>query len=158
MSIWMGSIEALRESVTKLSTAQVRVSVIHTGVGAVNESDVMLATASQAIIIGFNVRPDAKGRELSERNRIQIRAYSIIYDVIDDMKKAMEGLLKPTYEEKYLGRVEVRQIFSISKIGTIAGSFVTDGKFLRTASVRLLRDGKVVHQGKMSSPPILLKI
>ena len=137
--------------VKKIKSEKVTVAVIHTAVGAVNESDVMLAVASNAIIIGFNVRPDANARTLAEREKIQIRTYNIIYDVNEDMKKAMEGLLQPTYEEKYLGRAEVRQTFSISKIGTIAGCFVTDGKILRSASVRLLRDGKVVTQGKISS-------
>jgi translation initiation factor IF-2 len=146
-----GSVEALRDVLTKLSTEKVRVSVLHVGVGAANESDVMLAVASKAIIVCFNIRPDAKARELAEKEKVQIRSYNIIYDVIDDMKKAMEGMLKPTYEEKYLGRVEVRQLFAVSKIGTIAGCSVTDGKILRTASVRLLRDGKVVYEGKISS-------
>ncbi len=146
-----GSVEALREAVLKLSGEKVRVLVLHTGVGAVTESDVMLAMASGAVIIGFNVRPDGKARELAEREKVQIRSYSIIYEVIDEMKKAMLGVLKPTYEEKYLGRAEIRQVFTISKVGTIGGCSVTDGKFLRTASVRLLRDGKVVYQGKMAS-------
>jgi len=146
-----GSLEAIREAITKLSTEKVRLSVIHTGVGAVSESDVMLAMASHAIIVGFNVRPDAKARETGERNKVQIRGYSIIYEVIDDMKKAMEGMLAPTYEEKYLGRAEVRQVFAVSKIGTIAGCSVTDGKIVRSASVRLVRDGKVMCQGKISS-------
>jgi translation initiation factor IF-2 len=146
-----GSVEALREAITKIKSEKVSVSVIHTAVGAVNESDVMLAIASDAIIIGFNVRPDANARAMAEREKVQIRSYSIIYEVIDDMKKAMEGVLQPTYEERYLGRAEVRQTFTISKIGTIAGSFIVDGKILRTASVRLLRDGKVITQGKISS-------
>jgi translation initiation factor IF-2 len=146
-----GSVEALREVLSKLTGEKVRISVLHSGVGAVNESDVMLAAASRAIIVGFNVRPDAKAREVAERERVQIRSYSIIYEVIDEMKKAMEGMLKPTYEEKYLGRAEVRQVFSISKVGTIAGCGVTDGKILRSASARLLRDGKIVAQGKISS-------
>ncbi|HSA58141.1 MAG TPA: translation initiation factor IF-2 [bacterium] len=146
-----GSVEALREALQKIKSEKVTVAVIHTAVGAVTESDVMLAVASNAIIIGFNVRPDSNARNLAEREKIQIRTYNIIYDVIEDMKKAMEGLLQPTYEEKYLGRAEVRQIFTISKVGTIAGCFVTDGKILRSASVRLLRDGKVVTQGKISS-------
>ncbi|HEX5037080.1 MAG TPA: translation initiation factor IF-2 [bacterium] len=146
-----GSVEALREAISKIKSEKVSISVIHTGVGAVTESDVMLAIASNAIVIGFSVRPDANARTLAEREKVQIRTYDIIYDVIEDMKKAMEGVLQPTYEERYLGRAEVRQTFSISKIGTIAGCFVNDGKILRTATVRLLRDGKVVTQGKISS-------
>lgn len=146
-----GSIEALKEAILKVKSEKVSVSVIHTAVGAVTESDVMLAVASNAIIIGFNVRPDANARSLAEREKIQVRTYSIIYEVIDDIKKGMEGLLKPVLEEKYLGRAEVRQTFSISKVGTIAGCFVSDGKILRSATVRLLRDGKVMTQGKISS-------
>lgn len=146
-----GSVEALKDVLAKLSNDRVRISILHGGVGAVNESDVMLAVASRAIIIGFQVRPDAKARELSEREKIQIRSYSIIYEVVDEMRKAMEGLLKPTYEEKYLGRADVRQTFTVSKVGTIAGCGVMDGKIIRSASVRLLRDGKVVCQGKLSS-------
>jgi len=146
-----GSVEALREALQKIKSEKVTVAVIHTAVGAVTESDVMLAVASNAIIIGFSVRPDTNARTSAEREKVQIRTYDIIYDVIEDMKKAMEGLLQPTYEEKYLGRAEVRQVFTISKIGTIAGCFVNDGKILRSASVRLLRDGKVVTQGKISS-------
>jgi translation initiation factor IF-2 len=146
-----GSVEALRESLTKMTNEKVRVTVLHAGVGAVTESDVMLAVASRAIVIGFNMRPDAKARALAESEKIQIRSYSIIYDVIDDMKKAMEGMLKPTFEEKYLGRAEVRQVFTVSKIGTIAGCGVTDGKIVRTAQARVLRDGKMVYEGKLSS-------
>ncbi len=146
-----GSVEALREALQKIKSEKVTVAVIHTAVGAVTESDVMLAVASNAIIIGFSVRPDTNARTSAEHEKVQIRTYDIIYDVIEDMKKAMEGLLQPTYEEKYLGRAEVRQVFTISKIGTIAGCFVNDGKILRSASVRLLRDGKVVTQGKISS-------
>ena len=146
-----GSMEALRAVLAKLSSEKVRAAVLHSGVGAVTESDVMLAMASRAVIVGFNVRPDSKARQLAEREKVQIRTYSIIYDVVDDIRKAMEGLLQPTYEEKYLGRAEVRQLFAVSKVGTIAGSSVTDGKIVRTASVRVVRDGAVVCQGKLSS-------
>lgn len=146
-----GSIEALREAIVKVKSEKVSVSVIHTAVGAVTESDVMLAMASNAIIIGFNVRPDANARVLAEREKVQIRTYGIIYEVIEDIRNAMEGLLQPILEEKYLGRAEVRQTFTISKVGTIAGCFVIDGKILRSATVRLLRDGKVMTQGKISS-------
>ncbi len=146
-----GSIEALREAVTKLSGEKIRISVLHTGVGVVTESDVMLAVASKAMIVAFNVRPDNKSRQLAEHEKVQIRTYSIIYNVIDDMKLAMEGLLKPTYQEQYLGRVEVRQLFTVSKVGTVAGGFVQGGKIIRSAGVRLLRDGKVVYEGKLAS-------
>ena len=146
-----GTIEALREVIKKLSTEKVRVTILHAGVGAFTESDVMLAIASKAIIIGFSVRPDAKGRELAERDKIEVRSYDVIYDVVDDIRKAMLGTLKPTYQEKYVGRAEARQIFTVSKIGSIAGSFITNGKVVRTAHVRLIRDGKVLYTGKISS-------
>ena len=146
-----GSVEAVRDALIKLSTDKVRVSVIHAGVGTITESDVMLAVASKAIIIGFNMRPDTRARQLSESEKIQIKTYSIIYGAIDDIRKAMEGLLKPTYLEKYLGRAEVRQLFTVSKIGTIAGCSVVDGKILSIAPVRVIRDGKTMSQGKISS-------
>ncbi|MBI3541502.1 MAG: translation initiation factor IF-2, partial [Deltaproteobacteria bacterium] len=146
-----GSVEALKEAVGKMSLEKVRVSVLHVGVGAITESDVMLAVASRAIIIGFNMRPDSKARALAEHEKVQIRTYSIIYEVIDDVRKAMEGALAPTYEEKYLGRAEIRQLFTVSKIGTIAGCSVVDGKIVRSATVRVLRDGKVICEGKISS-------
>ncbi len=146
-----GSVEALKETLVKLTSDKVRVSVLHAAVGAITESDVTLAVASKAIIIGFNMRPDVKARQMAESEHVQIRSYSIIYDVVDDIKKAMTGLLKPTFEEKYLGRAEVRQLFTVSKIGTIAGSSVVDGKILRTGRIRVLRDGKVVYEGKLGS-------
>ena len=146
-----GSVEPLRESLERLSTERVKVNVIHSSVGAITESDVMLASASNAIIVGFNVRPEPKAQKLAEQEHVDLRLYAIIYDAINQVRAAMEGLLEPTYVERAVGRVEVRQIFNISKVGTIAGSFVLDGKVLRDASVRLVRDGRVVHTGKIGS-------
>jgi len=146
-----GSMEALRFSLDKLADAKVKVAVIHSGVGGISESDVMLASASSAVIIGFNVRPEPKAAVLAEREGIDIRLYSVIYDVVDDVKKAMEGLLEPTLKEVVMGRAEVRNMFHISKIGTIAGCSVLSGKIARGANIRLLRDSVVVHEGKLSS-------
>jgi len=146
-----GSVEPLRESLERLGTDQVMVKVIHSSVGAITESDVMLAAASNAIIVGFNVRPEPKGQRLAEQEKVDVRLYTVIYDAINQIKAAMEGLLEPQYVEHPLGRVEVRQIFTVSKVGTIAGSFVVDGKVVRDALVRLVRDGRVVHEGKIAS-------
>jgi translation initiation factor IF-2 len=146
-----GSIEALKESFTKLSTNEVKVRIIHTGVGGVNESDVMLATASNAVIICFNVRPEGKASSVAEREGIEIKGYSIIYEAVDDLRKAMEGLLQPDFKEVTLGRAEVRQVFSVSKAGTIAGSMVTDGKISRTAKARIVRNGVIAYEGKIGS-------
>jgi translation initiation factor IF-2 len=146
-----GSVEAVGESLRKLSTDAVRLNVIHSAVGAVTETDVNLAAASNAIIIGFNVRPEVKAQSLAEKEGVDIRLYNIIYDAVEDVKKAMEGLLSPTFKEKYLGRSEVRELFSVPKIGTVAGCHVQDGKMLRNAQVRLLRDNVVIYEGKMSS-------
>lgn len=146
-----GSIEAVGESLRKLSTDAVRLNVIHSAVGAVTETDVNLAAASNAIIIGFNVRPEVKAQGLAEKEGVDIRLYSIIYDAVEDVKKAMEGLLAPTLKEKFLGRAEIREVFSVPKIGNIAGSYILDGKMMRNAQVRLLRDNVVVHEGKLSS-------
>jgi translation initiation factor IF-2 len=146
-----GSVEALTESLQKLSTDAIKLKVIHGSVGAITETDVMLASASNAIIIGFHVRPDAKVQGLAEAEGVDIRLYSIIYEVVEDVKKAMEGLLEPTIREVVLGRAEIRQVFSVPKVGNVAGCFVTDGKITRAARVRLIRDGVVVHDGKMLS-------
>ncbi len=146
-----GSVEAVSETLRKLSTAAVRLNVIHSGVGAVTETDVNLATASNAIIIGFSVRPEVKAQAMAEKEGVDIRLYNVIYDAVEDVKKAMEGLLEPTLREKYLGRAEIREVFSVPKIGNVAGSYVQDGKFVRNAQVRLLRDNVVVYTGKMSS-------
>lgn len=146
-----GSVEVVSESFRKLSTDAVRLNVIHSGVGAITETDVNLAAASNTIIIGFNVRPEVKAQTMAEKEGVDIRLYSIIYDAVEDVKKAMEGLLEPTLKEKYLGRAEIREIFSVPKVGNIAGCYVQDGKMLRNAQVRLLRDNVVIYEGKLSS-------
>ncbi|HSL92144.1 MAG TPA: translation initiation factor IF-2 [Candidatus Limnocylindrales bacterium] len=146
-----GSMEALQFSLGKLSGAKVKVNVIHAGVGGISESDVMLASASTAVVIGFNVRPEPKAAELAERETVDVRLYSVIYDVVDDIRKAMEGLLSPTFREASQGRAEVRNTFHISKIGTIAGCYVLSGKITRNSNIRLLRDSVVVYDGKLSS-------
>jgi translation initiation factor IF-2 len=146
-----GSVEAVSETLRKLSTEAVRLNVIHSAVGAITETDVNLAAASNAVIIGFNVRPEIKAQGHAEREGVDIRLYSIIYDAVEDVKKAMEGLLDPTFKEKFLGRVVIRDVFSVPKFGNVAGCYVTDGKMVRNAQVRLLRDNVVVYEGKMSS-------
>ncbi len=146
-----GSLEAITEALNKQSTDKVRIQIIHGGAGAISESDILLASASQAIIIGFNVRPTAKIKETAERENVDIRFYDIIYKLVDDIKSAMQGLLAPVQREVYLGQMEVRQTFSVPKAGLIAGSHVSDGKITRNAGVRLLRDGVVVYTGKISS-------
>ncbi len=146
-----GSVEAVAESLRKLSTDAVRLNVIHTAVGAITESDVNLATASNAIIIGFSIRPEVKAQAMAEKEGVDIRLYNVIYDAVDDVRKAMEGLLEPVLKEKYLGRAEIREIFSVPKVGNVAGSFVQDGKIVRNAQVRLLRDNVVVYEGKLAT-------
>jgi translation initiation factor IF-2 len=146
-----GSVEAVAESLRKLSTQAVRLNVLHASVGAITETDVNLASASNAIILGFNVRPEVKAAALAEKEGVDVRLYSIIYDAVDDIKKAMEGLLEPTFKEKPLGRAEIRETFSVPKHGMVAGSYVTDGKIVRNAQVRLLRDNVVIYEGKLSS-------
>ena len=146
-----GSVEAVRQALEKINTEEVRVNVIHGGVGAVTESDIMLASASNAIVIGFNVRPDVNARKAVEAEKIDIRLYRVIYDAIEDIKAAMSGLLEPEYKEVILGRVEVRKTFKVSKVGTIAGCYVTEGKITRDAGVRVIRDGIVVHEGTLES-------
>ncbi|MHB9145917.1 MAG: translation initiation factor IF-2 [Symbiobacteriia bacterium] len=146
-----GSVEALRGSLEKLHNEEVRVAVIHGGVGAITESDVMLAYASGAIIIGFNVRPDVNARHAAEENKVDLRLYRVIYDATDDISAALKGMLKPKMEEVVLGRAEVRQVFRVPKLGAVAGAFVLEGKILRNASVRVLRDNVVVFEGKIAS-------
>jgi translation initiation factor IF-2 len=146
-----GSVEALSDSLLKLSTDKISVRIIHKGVGAISESDVTLASASDAIIIGFQVRPSVSARKLAETEQIDIRLYSIIYDAINEVKAAMEGMLAPEFEEKIVCNVEVREVFKISKVGTIAGCYVTDGKITRNTKVRIIRDGIVVHTGELGS-------
>ena len=146
-----GSVEAVKQSLEKLSNDEVRVKAIHSGVGAIKESDVMLAAASNAIIIGFNVRPEVKAKAAAEHEKVDIRLYRVIYKAIEDITLAMKGMLAPEFEEIVQGHVEVRQTFKVSNVGTIAGCYVTDGKITRNSSVRLLRDNIVVHEGKISS-------
>ena len=146
-----GSVEALTDSFQKLSTEEIQVNIIHKGVGAITESDVLLASASDAIIIGFNVRPMGNARDVAEKEEIDIRMYSIIYDAINDLKDAMEGMLSPEIKEEITGTAEIRETFKISKVGTIAGCMVTSGKILRSAGIRLIRDGVVVYTGELAS-------
>ncbi|HOV69204.1 MAG TPA: translation initiation factor IF-2 [Clostridia bacterium] len=146
-----GSVEAVKQAIEKLSTDKVRVRTIHGGVGAINETDVMFASTSNAIIIGFNVRPDAAARALADKEKIDIRLYRVIYNAIEDIEKAMKGLLEPVYRENVLGHAEVRTLFKVSDVGTIAGSYVLDGKITRNSKVRLLRDNVVVYDGEISS-------
>ena len=146
-----GSVEVINDLLTKLSNEQVRIKVLRYSVGAITESDVLLAAASNAIIIGFNVRPERKAQEMAEQEKVDIRLHSIIYELQDEMKKAMTGLLDPTIKESYMGRAEVRDTFRIPKVGTIAGCQVLDGLIKRDSEVRLLRDNVVVFTGKISS-------
>ncbi|MFD1770237.1 translation initiation factor IF-2 [Sphingobacterium suaedae] len=146
-----GSIEALSDSLLKLSTDEIQVNIIHKSVGAISESDVLLASASDAIIIGFQVRPTQGARKLAEQEQIDIRLYSIIYDAIEELKAAMEGMLAPKFEEKIVAEVEIRETFKISKVGTIAGCMVLDGKINRNNDIRIIREGVVIHTGKLAS-------
>jgi translation initiation factor IF-2 len=146
-----GSVEALVKALTSLSTDKVKVKVIHTGVGGITENDVMLATASKAIIVGFNVRPAGKSGETAKAEGIEIRGYSIIYEAVDDVKKAMAGLLAPVLKQKELGKAEVRAVFTIPKIGAIAGCYVTEGLIKRNSKARLMRDSALVWEGGIGS-------
>ncbi|WP_459929636.1 translation initiation factor IF-2 [Desulfosporosinus burensis] len=146
-----GSVEALRQALLRLSTGEVRVNPIHGGVGAINKNDIMLASASNAIIIGFNVRPDANAKATAQLEGVDLRLYRVIYDAIEDVKAAMTGLLDPTFKEVVLGKVEVRQVFKVPKAGTVAGCMVTEGKIIRSAKVRVIRDSIVIHDGVMES-------
>ncbi len=146
-----GSVEAVRQSLERLSNEEVRVRIIHGGVGAITESDVMLASASNAIIIGFNVRPEPAAKAFSDEEKVDVRLYRVIYNAIEDITAAMKGMLDPVYEEKVLGHAEVRQLFKASGVGTIAGSYVKDGKFVRNCQVRILRDSVVVYEGDLES-------
>jgi translation initiation factor IF-2 len=146
-----GSVEVLADSLQKMSTEKVRIKVLHTGVGAITESDILLASASNAIVIGFNVRPERKAADLAEQDGVEIRLHSIIYELQDEIKKAMLGLLEPTIKENYVGRAQVLNIFRIPKVGTIAGCRVVDGSIKRDAEVRLMREGEQVFKGKLAS-------
>ena len=146
-----GSIEALSDSLLRLSTEEIQLNIVHKGVGAISEADVNLASASDAIIIGFQVRPTLGARKMADTEQIDIRLYSVIYKAIDEIKDAMEGLLSPDIEEKIVGTAEIRETFSITKVGTIAGCFVTDGTIFRNSNIRIIRDGIVIHTGKLGS-------
>ncbi len=146
-----GSVEALQEAISKLSLEEVQVKVIHSGAGAINESDVMLASASNAIVIGFNVRPDNNARRLAEQDQVDLRLYRVIYEALADIEAAVNGLLKPVYREQVLGQAEIRQMFKASRLGNIAGCHVVEGKITRNSLVRLIRDGVVIHEGKLAS-------
>jgi translation initiation factor IF-2 len=146
-----GSLEALQDEIAKVPQEQVAVNIIHAQTGGINESDVMLASASDAVIIGFNVRPLAEARRAAEREGVDIRTYTVIYKVTEDLRAAMEGLLEPEEVEEALGQAEVKQTFKASRVGTIAGCLVTDGKVTRSASARLVRDGTIVWSGKIGS-------
>jgi translation initiation factor IF-2 len=146
-----GSVEALNASLMKVDVEGVNIRIIHTGVGAINESDVTLANASNAIIIGFNVRPDNNAKKAADQENVDMRLHRIIYKVIEEIEQAMKGMLDPEYEEKVIGNVEVRQTFKVSKIGTIAGSYVTDGKITRDSGVRIIRDGVVIYEGELDT-------
>ncbi|WP_334057159.1 translation initiation factor IF-2 [Polaribacter sp. P097] len=146
-----GSVEALTNSFQKLSTEEIQVNILHKGVGAITESDVLLATASDAIIVGFNVRPQGNARAVADREEVDIRTYSIIYDAINDLKDAMEGMLSPEMKEEVTGNVEIREVYKISKVGNIAGCMVMSGKIFRDSQIRVIRDGIVVHDGVLTS-------
>ena len=146
-----GSVEAVKQSLMKLSNEEVVVKIIHGGVGAINESDVTLAATSSAIIIGFNVRPDATAKSIAEREKVDLRLYKVIYQAIEDIEAAMKGMLDPVFEEKIIGHAIVRQLFKASGVGTIAGSFITDGKFQRGCKVRITRGGDQIFEGDLAS-------
>ncbi|MED4070191.1 translation initiation factor IF-2 [Priestia endophytica] len=146
-----GSVEAVAASLQKIDVEGVNVRIIHTGVGAINESDIVLATASNAIVIGFNVRPDANAKRTADAENVDIRLHRIIYKAIEEIEAAMKGMLDPEYEEKVIGQAEVRQTFKVSKVGTIAGSYVTDGKIVRDSGVRVIRDGIVIFEGELDA-------
>lgn len=146
-----GSVEAVNQALEKLSNEEVKINIVHSAVGAVNETDVMLAATSGAIIICFNVRPDSKAKAAAEAQKVDIRRYDIIYDAIEDISKAIKGMLAPKFRENIIGQVEVRNIFKASGVGTIAGCYVTDGKVQRNAKFRLYRDNILVHDGEIAT-------
>ena len=146
-----GSIEAVKETLAKLSTEAVKIKVIHSAVGGINEGDIMLASASNAIVVGFNVRPDSKAQGLAEKESVDLRLYTIIYNLVDEIKAAMEGMLAPVIKEEIVGRASVREVFRITKVGIVAGCYVTDGKAVRSSKVRLIRDNVVIYDGKLAA-------
>ena len=145
-----GSVEAITQALDKMATDEVKATVLHAGVGGINESDVTLARASGALIIGFNVRANPQARDLARRDGVDIRYYSIIYDVTDDIKQMLSGMLAPTLKENFLGYAEIREVFNVSKVGKVAGCIVNEGMVKRGAKVRLLRDDVVIHEGELS--------
>jgi translation initiation factor IF-2 len=146
-----GSAEVVGDTLEKLSTEKVKIRVLRTGVGAITEADVLLAAASQAVIIGFNVRPERKATEMAEKEKIDIRLHTIIYEMVDEIKRAMVGLLEPVFKETFQGRLEVREVFRITKVGTVAGCYVQEGFITRQSEVRLLRDNVVMFTGKVDA-------
>jgi len=146
-----GSVEAISQALLKLGNDEVRINIIHGGVGAISESDIMLAQTASAIVIGFNVRPETKAKQLAEKENVDIRLYRIIYDVIDDVEKAMKGMLEPKFREVQLGQAEIRETFKISGIGVVAGCYVLNGKVAKNAKIRLLRDNVVLMEGEIAS-------
>ena len=146
-----GSAEAVKASLEKLTNEEVRVKVIHSGVGAINESDVMLAATSNALIVGFNVRPDSAARDYAARANVEMRTYRVIYDCLNEIEAAMKGMLAPKFVEQVIGHIEVRQLYKVSKVGTVCGCYVQDGKVQRGCQVRVVRDGIVVFEGEMAS-------
>ena len=146
-----GSVEAVKQNLEKISNEEVRVRVIHGGVGAINESDIMLASTSNAIVVGFNVRPDPVAKGLAERNKVDMRMYRVIYECMEEIEAAMKGMLAPKFKEVELGRVEVRKVYKISNVGIVAGCYVTEGRVTRNAQLRLVRDGIVIHEGEIAS-------
>ena len=146
-----GSVEAVKQSLVKLSNEEVAVKVVHSGVGTINESDVILASASKAIIIGFNVRLDNMAKDTVEKEGDDVRLYNVIYQAIEDVEAAMKGMLDPVFEEKVIGHAEVRQIFKASQVGNIAGSYVLDGVFQRDCKIRISREGEQIYEGKLAS-------
>jgi len=146
-----GTAEVLSDALQKISTDKVKVNVLHASVGAITETDVLLASASNAVIIGFNVRPERNAAQLAEQEKVDIRLHTVIYDLVDEMRRAMVGMLEPVYKEVYKGRAEVREVFRITKVGMVAGCQVIDGTVTRDSEVRVLRDNVVVHTGKVGS-------
>jgi len=146
-----GSLEALKKALNELPSDRVRVTVLRSSIGAITQADVLLAAASNAVVVGFNVRPDKAALERADEEKVELRMYTVIYDMVDDIRKAMVGLLEPTFKEVVLGQAKVRQLFRVPKIGTIAGCYVTDGKVTRNSEIRLLRDNVVIHTGKLGS-------
>jgi translation initiation factor IF-2 len=146
-----GSVEVLEDTLLELSSSKVQIDLIHKAAGAITESDVLLASASNAIVIGFNVRPETNARVVADNEGVEIRLYSVIYELVEDVERAMVGLLEPVIEERYLGRAEVRETFRVPRVGTVAGSYVQDGLIARNAEARLLRDNIVIFEGKLGS-------